>query len=171
MRSPTLVLGIGNILLRDDGVGVRVIEAMALTEASDSVEFYEGATAGLDLLEVIAGRAKVIIIDAIASDGEPGTVLRLGPDDLLSPQSPGASVHDIGLAETLALAKHFQITPDELVIFGITPADLDYGLELSPQVAAVVPRVIELVRAELCPGQRPQTCEDQVPRYTDTRSR
>ena len=74
---PMLVLGVGNILLRDEGIGVRVVEAMQKLDLPPEVELFDGATAGMDLLNVLADRRKVIVIDAIEGDYEPGTVLRL----------------------------------------------------------------------------------------------
>ncbi len=144
-----LVLGIGNILLRDEGVGVRVIEAMQRMKVPSNLELVDGGTAGLDLLDVVADRRKVIVIDAVQADSEPGTVLRFGTDDL-TPQGVAAiSLHQVGLLETLMVAKHLGCAPRQVVIFGIEPKEMGYGLELSAEVATVVPKVIELVFAEL----------------------
>jgi len=148
-RCPTLVLGVGNILLRDEGIGVRVVEAMAREGAPDGVELFDGATAGLDLLDALAGRRKVIVIDALDADCEPGTVLRLEPEELAPHPAQSVSVHDIGLMETLVVARQLGIAPESVVILGVRPAEVDCGLELSPQIAALVPRIVELVRAEL----------------------
>ena len=82
-RRPILVLGIGNILLRDEGVGVRVIERMLKMRLPDNVELVDGGTAGADLLDVLAERKKVIVIDAVQADCEPGTVLKFTADDLV----------------------------------------------------------------------------------------
>ena len=79
---PTLVLGLGNVLLRDEGVGVRVVQALERVILPPDVEVFDGATAGVDLLDVLADRRKVVVINAIAGDSPPGTVLRLTPADL-----------------------------------------------------------------------------------------
>ncbi len=146
---PILVLGVGNILLRDEGVGVRVVEAMKDMELPPGVELFDGATAGIDLLDVLADRRKVIIIDAVEGDYEPGTVLRLTPKDLASPDRQEMSVHEIGLLETLAMVRHLGVAPQEVVILGVKPEDVGLGLSLSPRVARLVPRVIESVLADL----------------------
>ena len=78
-RCPILVLGIGNILLCDEGVGVRVIEALQTMELPATVEVFDGATAGVDLLDVLADRRKVIVIDAVQADGPCGAVFRFTP--------------------------------------------------------------------------------------------
>ncbi|UCE60578.1 MAG: HyaD/HybD family hydrogenase maturation endopeptidase [Phycisphaerales bacterium] len=149
MRAATLVLGVGNILLRDEGVGVRVVEAMQAVEIPKGVELYDGATAGFDLLDVLADRRKVIIVDAVDGNAEPGTVFRLTPEDLMPRDGQCASLHDMGVLETLELVKRLGIAPEEVVIIGIKPKELSWGLELSPEIARVVPEVIELLLAEL----------------------
>jgi hydrogenase maturation protease len=148
MTAPVLVLGVGNILLRDEGVGVHVVQAMQGIDCPDGVELCDGGTAGLDLLDVLADRRKVIIIDAMAGEHEPGMVLRLTPGDLAPPSGPGASLHELGLLQTLAVAGQLGCAPQEVVIFGIAPQEISYGLELSPEIAALIPEVIELVLAE-----------------------
>ena len=153
-RSPTrprplLVLGLGNILLRDEGVGVHVVEAMGRKDLPPDVELFDGATAGFDLLDVLAGRRKVIVIDAIDADCEPGTVLRLDPEALVPQNSPGVSLHELGLLETLAAAKQIDINPQEVVILGVKPDDCSCGLALSSKIGGLVPKIVELVMAEL----------------------
>ena len=146
---PILVLGIGNILLRDEGVGVRVVEAMERTDLPPDVELFDGAPAGLDLLDVLACRRKVIVIDAIGGDSKPGTVLRLSPEDLVARKGCGMSLHEIGLLETLTAAKQLGVAPQELVVIGVKPRDVSCGLALSPETARLVPEIVELVLAEL----------------------
>jgi hydrogenase maturation protease len=146
---PTLVLGLGNILLRDEGLGVRVVEAMGQMSLPSDVEILDGGTAGVDLLDALADRQKVIVIDAIAGDIAPGTVLRLEPDDLVPRHTPGISLHDLGLVETLALARQLNVSPREVVIIGAKPHSIDCGLELTPAAQRLVPEIIALVMAEL----------------------
>ena len=146
---PTLVLGVGNILLRDEGVGVRVVEAMRQMKLPPGVELLDGATAGLDLLDALADRRKIIIIDAIEGDSEPGTVLRLTPDDLAPRSGPSISLHEIGLLEALVVAKQLGIAPQVVTIFGVKPHDVAWGLDLSPETARLVPEIVEWVLTEL----------------------
>jgi hydrogenase maturation protease len=146
---PTLVLGLGNILLSDEGVGVRVVEAMGQAALPPDVEILDGGTAGVDLLDTLADRRKVVVIDAIDGDIAPGTVLRLTPEELVPRHEPGVSLHDLGLVETLALARHLDASPEEVVIIGVRPHSVECGLELSAQIRELVPKIIELVMAEL----------------------
>ena len=148
-RCPVLVLGIGNILMTDEGVGVRVVEAMNGMDLPPGVELFDGATAGLDLLDVLAEREKVVVIDAMDCDAEPGSVFRLTPDDLVPAEGAEMSAHDIGLMETLVLAGQIGIAPKQVVIFGIKPERVEAGLTLSASIAAVVPNVIDMVLAEV----------------------
>jgi hydrogenase maturation protease len=159
-----LVLGIGNILLRDEGVGVHVVQAMTDQAARgtlrlpEDVELVDGGTFGIDLLDTIAGRRKVIVVDAVHVTAEesadpskigPGAVLRFTADDLAQRPAADLSLHQIGLFETLTMARQLGCAVGDVVIFGIVPKTLESGLELSPEVAAVVPKVIELVLAEI----------------------
>jgi len=148
-RSSILVLGVGNILLSDEGVGVRVVEAMKEMKLPDNVELLDGGTGAFDLLDIIADREKVIIIDAVKGGGEPGTIYRFRPDDIRLQKQHLASVHQMSLPDTLAMAKILGCSPREVVIYGIEPERLDWGLELSSVVAAAVPRVTELIVREL----------------------
>jgi hydrogenase maturation protease len=148
-RCPILVLGIGNILLRDEGVGVRVIERMREMPLPENVELVDGGTAGTDLLDVLAERRKVIIIDAMQSDCEPGAIVRFTADDLVRPDQSTMSLHELGIAETLIMTRQLGCEPREVVVFGIKPKNIDPGLELSKEIAALVPKLVELVLSEI----------------------
>lgn len=148
-RPPVLVLGVGNILLRDEGVGVRVIETLRRANLPPEVELYDGGTIGADLLDVIADRRKVIVIDAVLGDFEPGCVLRMTPTNLAPREQPGASLHDFGVLETLTLARQMNAEPKEVVLIGVKPFRVEYGLELTPEMQKLVPRIAEAVLEEL----------------------
>lgn len=148
-RRPVLVLGIGNILLHDEGVGVRVIEKMREMDLPDDVELVDGGTAGADLLDVLAERRKVIVIDAVQADCEPGTVLRLTADDLVRPDKVGMSLHELGLGEALTMTRQLGCEPKDVVVFGIKPKIIGCGLELSEVVTASVAKVIKLILGEI----------------------
>ena len=148
-RCPILILGLGNILLTDEGVGVRVVQALEEMNLPSGVELFDGGTGGLDLMDVMVDRQKVIVIDAINSQCDPGTILRLTSENLDLKRAQSTSVHGIGFLETLALARELNIALPELVIIGVQPKDLERGLELSPELARLMPRIIERVLAEL----------------------
>jgi hydrogenase maturation protease len=148
-RAPILVLGIGNILLRDEGVGVRAIEAMRTLNLPPEVELVDGGTGGADLLDIVCDRRKVIVVDAMDAGATPGTILRLAVKDLADADRPGISLHEIGLLETLAMARHLASAPAEVCVFGIQPGEIGPGDTLTEVMLAAIPTVIEMVLAEL----------------------
>jgi len=160
--KPILVLGIGNILLKDEGVGVHVVQAMEAKAAvgeihvPDDVEFFDGGTFGIDLVDTLVNRRKVIVVDAAQANAPPATVLRVRREDLAARSSADLSLHQVGLLETLTMARHLGGEPAEVVVIGIVPKDMSPGLELSPEVSLVVPHVIEMVLREI-PGAGART--------------
>ena len=150
--APILILGIGNILRKDDGVGVRAVEALRERGVPPSVELVDGGTLGLGLVDVIACREKAIVIDALEGGGEPGALYRISAEDLGAETGPVLSVHDFGLEAALALAGRLSCAPRATVIFGVEPGDVSEGLELTPAVAAAIPALLDIVLAELARG-------------------
>lgn len=147
-RKPILILGIGNILLKDEGVGVRVIEAMQKMELPPDVELCDGGTAGADLLDIIADRRKLIVIDTADADVPPGTVLKLKPEDLAKEDKAEVSLHEFGLTQTLFMAAQLNCAPKEVIIFGVKPFELSLSTELSPQIADLIEPLIKVILAE-----------------------
>ena len=146
--KPILILGIGNILLQDEGVGVRAVERLRQRQLPPDVEIVDGGTGGADLVDVIADRRKVIVIDAMEAAAAPGTVSRFSGDELLPDPDAAISLHQLGLVESLVMARQLGCPPREVIVFGIQPARIRPGLELSPPVAAAVAEVIDAVLAE-----------------------
>jgi len=150
--APILIVGIGNILLRDEGVGVRVIESLRRQRLPAGVEIVDGGTSGADLIDYIADRRKLIVVDAVKSGQAAGTVLRFSDQELIARSEGMISLHEFGLVETLLAVRQLGCAPQRVVIYGIEPADTGCGLELSAEVAAVVPRVVDLVVQEAVAG-------------------
>jgi hydrogenase maturation protease len=151
-RCPVVVLGLGNILLRDEGIGVRVVEALEELELPEGIEVVDGGTFGLDLLDDLADRQKVIVIDAVDADYPPGTVLRFDADKLAGPAQQQVSLHDMGLVDVLAITRLLGCAPKQVVIIGVVPRLLEEGLTLSEELSAVVPEVIRRVLEEVAQG-------------------
>jgi hydrogenase maturation protease len=153
MNSPqcpsTLVLGLGNILLRDEGLGVRAVEALQQMRLPDNVDVLDGGTASMALLDTLSNRDKVIVIDAVKGNNAPGTLYRLAPGDMSTGKGTLTSVHQIGLLDALAHMECLGDAPTEVVVYGVEPKELDWGMELTPEVEAAIPRVVQLVLAEL----------------------
>jgi hydrogenase maturation protease len=148
-RSKILILGIGNILLRDEGVGIRVIEYLQQQNIPTDVELLDGGTAGADLLEHICDREMVIVIDAMQADYPPASIVRLAPEDLKPADVPELSLHSLDLQQTLAMADLLGCPPKEVVIFGIQPEKVECGMELTSAIQAVVPKAAKLVLDEI----------------------
>ena len=145
-----LVLGVGNLLLTDEGIGIhavqRLYEAQTLPE---SVEIVDGGTAGLALLYYLEGVDQLVIIDAVETGGKPGTIVRLAGDRIPVYMSLKVSPHEITLPDFLAAAKLRDLYPKEVVVWGMQPDCLDVGVELSPAVEMQLDILLQHVKQEL----------------------
>ncbi len=148
-KKPILVLGVGNSVQQDDGIGVHVVDALADYDLPEIVELFDGGTAGLDLINIVDGRKHLIVIDAVKWDSPPGTVFRFTPEDITDEVSQLHSLHQVGLLETIRMAHFLQAAPEKTVIIGVQPKVIDWGLELTDEVKAVVPKVIDQVMKEI----------------------
>ncbi|PKO06457.1 MAG: hydrogenase expression/formation protein [Chloroflexi bacterium HGW-Chloroflexi-3] len=147
----TLILGVGNYLMSDDGLSVHVLEHLQANNLiPGNIQMIDGGTCGLDLLQYLEGVSNLIIIDAIKTrDGIPGSIIRLDGDQIPAYLSLKISPHDIGLPDLLATAKLRDLYPEKIVVFGIQPATLELGVELSPEVASKMDELIELIQKEV----------------------
>jgi hydrogenase maturation protease len=148
-RKSTLILGIGNVLLKDEGVGPCVISRLEKRSLPKDVELLDGGTAGADLLDYMCNREKVIVIDAVDADEPPGTILKLTGDDLLAENCTNVSLHEIGLGQTLQMAATLNSAPQSIVIFAIVPADISCGIGISEQVKKHIPALENLIIKEI----------------------
>lgn len=150
MQTPQImVMGIGNILLSDEGLGVRFLEELAKKTLPENVELLEGGTAGLELVHLIQDVDFLIIIDAVNAQAEPGALFRFKPGDLqVFPEKYEVSFHQIGIIEVLTMAKIIGKAPETL-IFGIQPKSLEWGMNLSPEIQALFSRLADLVLKEI----------------------
>jgi len=145
-----VIIGVGNLLLKDEGVGVHVAQELQKRDLSSAVEVHDGAVAGIGLLDFFPGASKVLLIDAADMNLDPGAIVRFTPEEVISEKGgPRFSAHDVSLLEVLKLAKALDQYPLEVVIFGIQPKEISWGTELSPEVRASVPKVIEAVLKEV----------------------
>lgn len=144
-RKKTLILGIGNILLRDEGIGVRVIEFLQKQIVPGDVELVDGGTAGADLIDILADRQTVIIVDAVRSEKPPGTLLRITPDDLALQQDNSLSLHDLDIPQTLVMTKMLHCAPHHVICFGVVPECIEPGMTLSPTLAPLVGKIAQKV--------------------------
>lgn len=143
------ILGLGNILLKDEGVGVWIAEEIAKRSLPENVEIIDGGTAGLDILTSMKDVDKLIIIDALQGDEKPGTVYRLHPEDLPVPSDSYVSVHQMNIVEGLSIAQKTGNAPQEAVIIGVEPEDIDWGLGVTSNIQQKFPEIIDIVLEEV----------------------
>ena len=147
--KPVLILGLGNPLQGDDGVGCRVAQELEGRTLPDDVEVMDGGTPGVGLLNLFQGRQRVIIVDAAEMGLAAGSVVRFRLEDVtLTGSAQRFSLHRSGVADALALASELKLALPEIVVFGVQPERVDWNESLSAQVEAAVPQVIEAILNE-----------------------
>jgi hydrogenase maturation protease len=162
----TLVLGIGNVLLQDEGVGIHAIEELQRRFTADAdVEFLDGGTAGVELLRYLDGKDRILIVDAVAAGHPPGTVFRVEGEDVPRMFHLRISPHQIGLSDVLATALISDALPGAMVLFGMEPQTMTMGLALTPTAEASLDKLVDAVAAELrALGHRVAERPDPPPR-------
>ncbi len=155
LDAPPVVLGVGNILLRDDGIGVRVVEALrSLAERDpyalpEGTRLVDGGTLGLDLLRTVGDARCVLLLDAVDLGLQPGTVSVLRGDAILAAGSSWGRSVPGGVGELLSVARLMGWLPDPLAMVGVQVHDTSFGVGLSERVAAALPSAVETAREEL----------------------
>jgi hydrogenase maturation protease len=146
----TVVLGAGNELFRDEGVGVHAARILQAKLLPSDVEVIEGGTSP-DIWSLIDGADKLIIVDAVRGGCEPGTIYRFTPQQIVADRGIVTSVHQMGILENLSLMELVGGKPEETVIVGVEPAELEPGLELSARLQERMPKIIQTVLGEIHP--------------------
>jgi hydrogenase maturation protease len=144
------IFGIGNILLSDDGAGVHAVNLLRERFVfPDNVRVIDGGTKGLDLLPLLEGQDRVLIIDAANFKKEPGAIDTVEGEKIPALLSSKLSVHQIGLPDMLFAAKLMEITPPEMCLIGIQPKSMETGTELSETVNSRMDALLEVVIRKL----------------------
>lgn len=150
MKPRILVLGLGNILLQDEGLGVRTLERLtAAFHFPEEVQAVDGGVMGLDLLPYLENITALLIIDAVQTGQPAGTLVRFEGDEIRAVLSLKMSMHQVGLQELLAVSRFQGILPPRVVLWGMEPASLEPGLELSPEIAGRLDDLVAAVIQEL----------------------
>ena len=152
-NSRVVVLGVGNELMKDDGVGVHVARALAEENLTYPAEIIEGATI-IDCLPDGKPIKKLVVVDAVCGGSEPGVIYRLTLDQIEAEASLVTSIHQLGLLDSLRMSEIVGIKPMETVIIGVEPNEVEWGMELSPKVQGRISDVVRLVQKEISPEQR-----------------
>jgi len=140
------VLGIGNVLLRDEGIGCHVAHALEEIPLPD-VKIIDGGTCP-DVLQFLEDTDKLVIVDAVKGGGPPGQIYRFHLEDITLEQKLFLSLHDVGLVDNLMLMQLWH-NISEAVIIGVEPREINWGLELSPELQGKMPQIIDTILSEL----------------------
>jgi len=148
----TIVLGVGNLILGDDGVGIHVVNEIKKQIKNPDITIDEAITGGMNLLDLLLGYEKAIIVDAVKSDNsENGTVKRIPLSDFNTIHS--CNPHDISLIEAIEMAKKMgeKKIPKEIIIIGVMMKQIpcEFGEELSKKIQTAIPKAVELTLNEI----------------------
>ncbi|HEY8347394.1 MAG TPA: hydrogenase maturation protease [Symbiobacteriaceae bacterium] len=165
MAGPTRIIGLGNPLWTDEGVGYHVLEALRQVELPPDVELVDGGTGGLNLLVPMTGAARIIFVDAVRSGHPPGTLFRLPESALAGSPVQVKLSHAMGLDEVIRIYREVEGGTAEILIYCVEAADVStFGMELTPAVRAAVPSVVRHILADL--SKAPGTWGSDCPAMT-----
>ncbi len=152
----TVVIGIGNNLMTDDGAGIHVIERLREAGLPDHVELVDGGTLGFTLLDIVESARRLIVVDAAQLDREPGCVEVFEDEqmDVYLTTCRRSSVHEVNLLDVIGAARFRDTMPEHYALVGIQPDSVDWGAEPTARVAGGVDRataiITEMVLSEEC---------------------
>ena len=150
MEPAIVLLGLGNTLFGDEGLGIRALERLLERHRlPPGVAALDGGVLGLELLAHVEGATHLLVIDAVQTGRAPGALIRLEGGDIQAPLTLKLSMHQVGFQEVLAMSALRGTTPPRLVVWGIEPATLETSLDLSEVVAARLDALVEAVVDEL----------------------
>jgi len=151
-KTPRIVvIGVGNLLMQDEGIGIHAVQALQAMDLPPDVKLIDGGTSP-DLISYTHAGDKMIIIDAARAGGKPGTIYRFKPEDIAAGKGSLTSAHEMGVAENLNLMTITGNQPEEVIIIGIEPAVIDWGMELSSQLQQSLPAIVQVVLKEISSG-------------------
>ena len=153
--SKTMILGVGNLLMRDEGIGVHAAVNLQGFPLPGHIEVIEGGTDGFRLFNLIIGASRLIVVDCVKGGDAPGSIYRFGLDDYDHfPDIYKTSVHQIGIDEVITLSGTIS-TPPETTFIGVEPEEIFMSMELSDTIRSKLPKVMEIAleTAGLDPGE------------------
>ena len=144
----TVIIGIGNILLQDDGVGVHVIKQLENEKLPSTIELVDGGTSTLDTLGLFLDYKKVIVVDCLRAGLKPGTIYKIKPEDINNYKKENLSIHDVQILDVVKMANMMNKYP-EVVIFGIEPEKIALNLEMTETMVSKIPEIVRNIKKEL----------------------
>jgi len=143
-QVPLLVLGLGNVLCGDDGLGVVAVHLLQRSyQAPEGVSVLDGGTLGLSLLPYLEEARQAILVDAIRGDGPPGSFVRIEGEDVAPAVAGRLSVHQVGVTDLLEGARWRERYPARVILLGLVPETLELGLGRTPAIEAALPGLVE----------------------------
>ncbi|HWQ77035.1 MAG TPA: HyaD/HybD family hydrogenase maturation endopeptidase [Syntrophomonas sp.] len=149
INNKIVILGLGNPLFQDEGVGIHMINRLMQGQMNEAIELVDGGTGGMALLNVVEDTDLLLVIDAVDGDYPPGTVCKLSGRDIPMLVSGRMSAHQISFQETLALAGLRGKLPGQMVLLGVQPQSMDWGTELSPPVAGILSELDAMINEQI----------------------
>ncbi len=151
MQKPVVVLGLGNPLMGDEGVGMRIVEILqSEAQSYPNAEFIDAGTGGLSVLHMISGRQKAIVIDCALMGDEPGAVRTFGPDDVKTTKKLAhQSLHEADIIKIIEMAKQLGEGPEEVLFIGIQPESITERIGLSDTLENKTNEYADAVRKAL----------------------
>ncbi|MFZ4701960.1 MAG: HyaD/HybD family hydrogenase maturation endopeptidase [Candidatus Methylumidiphilus sp.] len=150
MQQNILLLGLGNLLLRDDGLGIRALELLQdRYDLPDEVDCVDGGVLGLELMAHVEGRTHLLAIDAVQTGQAAGTLVRLEGEEIPKGLTVKLSMHQVTFADIMALSALRGTLPPRLVVWGVVPEILESGVGLTPVVEAQLGGLVNAVVGEL----------------------
>jgi len=147
-KARIVIVGVGNLLLKDEGIGVHIARALQQMDISHDIKIVDGGTSP-DLPYYFKNIDKLIIIDAVKAKSKPGTAYRFHPCDVNIDSDETTSVHDFGLEQSLKIMRLMRNEPKEIIIIGIEPKEIDWGTELSAELQQKLPEIVNIVLKEI----------------------
>lgn len=148
MDKKTLIIGVGNLILKDEGVGIHAIRKLQAFKLPPGVDLIDAGTNTIDILSLIKEAERIIFIDALKGGGSPGTIYKITPADLMHEAKTPLSMHEVNLLDVLGMAEKLGVNA-HIVIIGVEPKEILWGIELTPEVEEMLPKVIDAVFEEL----------------------
>ncbi len=149
-RCPVLVLGLGNVLLEDEGLGIHALKLLQQRyEFSPEVEFLDGGTSGMALIDVVSSRKHLLVLDAVQTGDPPGTLVKMCDQDVPVYFGIKVTFHQLGLADVLATLELGGEQPEHVTVLGLVPESLELSLDLSEQVQSRLDGLVEAAASEL----------------------
>ena len=151
MKNKTVVLGLGNPLLADEGIGIEIIEALSAdADKYPGIDFIDAGCGGITLLSYLEQRKKAVIIDCSFMETEPGTMKRFTPEDVTSVKKLSHhTLHDVDIINVIKLAEKINSCPEEIIIFGIEPKSVEPQQHLTEPLKQKLPEYIETIKQDL----------------------